>query len=234
MKKVNLIVIILAVIISCTNSLEQQNESNQSASEVNDCDNSVPFGNINFCLPEIGGMKECFSIPIVKKIASKIESENKTVFAFYLNDKTHEKIDVLDMISLDDYAVFYASDIFKEKKADRKDLIKITNMVTDNTIKRNWNEINSIIEKNNGSISIDRPILIEDYSPSDYVNSFIFLTKVSNEDSEFIMVFALNLLLAKEHLLWMGYYKEYDGKESIKKIKAKSDYIALKFIDDNI
>jgi len=41
------------------------------------------------------------------------------------------------------------------------------------------------------------------------------------------------MLLIKERLIYLNYFKIYDGEESIKKLKAKNDYIVLRLMEEN-
>jgi len=223
----------LITILSCTNSGQQQSESTQLVSESIVCYNSVSFGDIYICLPEIDGMKECYLVPIVKKLADQFEYEGNSVLAFYLNDKTYKQVDKLDEITYDDYFKIYATNQLKGIKAGKKELNEMSNAIGGNWIKEKWSGLKSKIEKDHNYLSVGRPILIEDYSPHEDVKTFIMLTKYQMEDYEYVMVMSMNMLLVKNRLIWLAYYKDYDGEESINKTKAKNDYIVLKFMDDN-
>ena len=81
--------------------------------------------------------------------------------------------------------------------------------------------------------SADKPILIEDYYVSPYVGTIQSLMKVNIGNKERIMVMALNIALVKNRIIYIAYYKDYEGTESIKNAKAKNDYFVLRFMDEN-
>lgn len=217
----------LIIIFSCSSTGQQQNESDM------DCKNSASFGDIDFCLPEIEGMNECYSIPIVKKLADNFEYKGNSVLAFYLNDETYKQVDKLDEITYDDYFKIYVTNQLKGVEVGKDELNEMSNAVGENFIKNNWDEIKGEIEKDHNYLSVGRPVLIEEYSPAEPVKTFIMVTKYQIEDFEFVMAMSMNMILIKDRLIWLAYYKNYDGEESIQETKSKSDHIVSMFLDEN-
>lgn len=208
-------------------------KTDQQKSNSIPCENSVTFGDIDICLPEIDDMTECYDIPEVKSRADRSEYEKSSVLAFYLNYATYKQVNQLDKITFDDYCKIYASNESKSVKFSKEELNQMSDLLEGNFLKENWNEIKDNIKRNHDYLSVGRPVLIESYSPHKKVKSLIMLTKVIINDYEYVMVGSINLLLIKERLIWLAYYKNYDGEESIKRTKAKNDYLVLRLLDEN-
>lgn len=225
MKK-TIAILVLIIFLGCSKT-DPQNET------LILCKNSISFGDIDICLPEIDGMTECYDIPLVKSRADKSEYEKSSVLAFYLNNVTYKQVARLDRITFDDYFKIYALNESKSVKISQEELDQMSDLLEGNFLKENWNEIEYNIKRKHDYLSVGKPILIESYSPHKKVKTVIMLTKVLVNDNEYVMVGSINLLLIKERLIWLAYYKNYEGEASIKKIKAKNDYIVLRLMDEN-
>jgi hypothetical protein len=197
------------------------------------CDKSVKFGEIEICLPIIDGMIECYSNPIVKTKVDEFKSEGNSILALYLNDNTYNEVDKLDEITFDDYFKVYAIDKLKGIKIGQPELNELADLNEKNYIRKNWADIKKDFEKNHNYISIGRPILIESYSPNISIRSSEFLMKVQVSGNEYISIMTMNMIQIKERLIWLSYYKKYEGEKSIIDAKSKNDYIVLQFLDEN-
>ena len=197
------------------------------------CDKTVRIGIKDICLPEVDGMKECYSIPIVKSKADKFEFEGNTILGFYINNNTYSQIDNFDELTLDEYFKIYFVDNLKDRDIGQSELNEMASIIENNFIKENWNKLKKEIESNHKYISIGRPVLIESYSPSDEARTYLMLGKLESYGTEYIMLMSMNLIIIKDRLIWLGYYKTYDGEESIRITKSKNDYITLLLIEEN-
>lgn len=198
-----------------------------------ECDKSVSFGDIDICLPIIDGMTECYSTPILKARADELNYEGNSILAYYLNNATYEQVDKLDEITFDDYIQIYATNKLKGIKVGQSELSEIANMFEGNYIKENWNDLKKKVEKNRDYLSVGRPVIIESYSPNNKVRTYVMLTKYQIDNNEFVLLMTMNMVQIKERLIWLAYYKNYDGEESIKKAKSKNDYIVSQMTDEN-
>jgi len=106
-------------------------------------------------------------------------------------------------------------------------------MVENNYFKKHWSEIKNNVEKYFDNISFGQPVLIDSYSPHTDIRTFILLIKFQGEDFEYVMISSSNMMLIKERLIYLNYYKLYDGEESVKNLKAKNDYMVLRLMDEN-
>ncbi len=219
--------LVLIGLLGCSNSRIKENF------EAIQCDNSVTYGNINICLPVIDGMEECYSVPNVKKLADQFEPEVSTVLGFYINNKTYNQVDKLNEISFDDYFKISAANNLKEFEAGKSQLNQMANMLESNFLKANWSEIKDKIDNQLDFISIGQPVLIESYSPHNEIKTFIMIIKYQGEDFEYVMIMSSNMLIIKERLIYLNYYKIYEGEKSITNLKAKNDYIVLRLMEEN-
>lgn len=207
-------------------------DSNESSDTIR-CENSVHFGQVEICLPIIDGMVECYSNPSVKKKANEYNPQGNSILAFYLNNSTFEKVDELEHLSFDDYFQVYVVDQMKDIRVGNDEMDEMSSIIEGNYFKENWDNIKAKIEQGQDFLSVGRPILIENYTPNKRVRTYVMLTKYLFGGEEKVLLTSMNLLEIKKRLIWLVYYKNYDGEESIRKAKAKNDYITLQFIDEN-
>jgi hypothetical protein len=198
-----------------------------------DCDKSVSFGDIDICLPIIDGMTECYSTPIVKARAEKFNYEGNSILAYYINNATYEQVNELNEIAFDDYFQIYASNKSKGMKVGQSELNEIAKVIEGDYVKENWNEIKGKLEKNNDYVSVGRPVLIDSYSLNQKVRTYVMLTKYQIDNNESVLITTMNMVQIKERLIWLAYYKNYDGEGSIKIAKSKNDYIVFQLTDEN-
>jgi len=206
---------------------KQQNE--QSCN----CKNSINYGDIRICLPEISGMNESSKVPKVKEILGLKGSKSCKVLAYYINDETYQKVNELDQSIYDDYLYIYGIKGFENTSVDQSNLESYTNDITN----YNWSNILKNVEKKLDSLSINlsigKFINIESYSLNDRVNSIVMLSKVQSVEKEYVLICIMNVVLIKERVALACYYKFYDGQKSIKAAKAKNDYMVLQFVNEN-
>jgi len=198
-----------------------------------DCDNKTNLGSVTICLPEIDGMNECYSRPNVKTMVDLLEPDASSVLAFYVNGVTYNQIDKINQVSFDDYFKISIAKNLMDKKADISRLDQLSKLLESNFLKKNWNKVKNNVENNFKSLSVGQPVIIETYSPHSNVESFIMLLKYQTKTSEYVMVMSMNMVLVKERLIYLIYYKEYKGLESIKEAKAKNDFVVLRLVNDN-
>jgi curved DNA-binding protein CbpA len=235
------IILFFALMVLIVRNRKGWNGINDSRALVNssliestiDCDSSVQFGDIGICLPEIDGMVECYSNPLVNKWANQLNHEGNSIHALYFNDKTYKQIENLGEFSFDDYFQIYSVNSSKGVKVDVSYLAEIVKMMEMNFTKKEWSEIKNNIESRFDRISLGKPIVLENYSIDSMIETFVLLLKYHNDDSENIMIGLFNFIIVKDRLIWLTYYKDYLGKDSIEEAKAKNDYITYSFMDVN-
>ena len=227
-----LVIISIFAIMSCGKTGEQH-QSGQQGEIQKDCVKEVSFGDIDFCLPGIEGMTECYSSPKVKERADAFNYEGNSILGYYLNNETFQQMENLDTISYDDYAQVYVTNNLKGIKVGQAELDQMANTMGSDFIQENWSDMQKKLEHSYDDLSIGTPVLVESYSPHSKVKSFVMLSKIKTNKEEAVMLMNLNIIEMKERLIWLAYYKFYEGEESIKQAKSKNDHIIKRLMEVN-
>lgn len=208
----------------------QQKET--AISKEKNCKNSISWGEINICLPEIDKMKNIYPIPKIKKILDEWEVHNSTIFAYYVSDEIYAQIDNIEEIIYDDYFKVSSVNNYQNAFADKNALDKVASG-TKAIFNTDFQKLSKRKEIEKKNMSFDKPILIDDYHINPDVNTFSLLTRVNIGGYERIMVMMMNIAVVKNRIVYIGYYKDYEGEESIKQARAKNDYFVLRFMNEN-
>lgn len=217
--------------------INNYNYANKTITLTNECDTSVLYGNVKICLPFIDGMKECSSLPSVKATLDLMEVKNEYRIAYYVTNKDYIKLLNQEDISLNDNVKIFSFESLIGSRVGQNDFNEYTHMMGKNYIKENWIELKDLItdayEKLDNRISVGNPVVIEEYSLNDKTKTLVILSKYKSDLEEYLMAMTINAVYIKESLMTLSYYKIYEGKETIKDLKSKSDYFVLRFIDEN-
>jgi hypothetical protein len=225
MKKTNVFILTILV-FSFSNPLIAQ-------LKINNCKKSVPFGELNICLPVVDGMFECYNKPMAKKYFDKLNPTDNQIFACYLKNSDFKYIDSLGVNAIQDYFMIYGLNKMKSVSIDNTTLNTISNLIEKGFIKENWDYIKKKIEDNNGYFTLGRPVLVESYAINNKVKAFVLLSKIENENGEKIQIQILNYIQIKKRLISLSYYLDYYDDNSFKSAKAKNDYITLLLLEEN-
>lgn len=206
--------------------------NNWTLAQENICVRKATFGNTEICLPQIKGYQESYSDSIVKQLADQTEVPINMVLGFYLNNQTYEKKDSLGLFSFDDYFKIYGTKQIKDFKADSKLLQEMQDVLAGNFISKNWESMEKEVDKIELEIEIEVPIVIKTYNLNSNSFTYIMLTRYKLEGVEpFTMAMTMNGLLINERLIWMAYYLNYNGEETILKLQENSNIILTKLLD---
>jgi hypothetical protein len=193
------------------------------------------FGNTDILLPPIEGYKECYSEPLVKQIADGTEVPSNMVLGFYLNNRTFEKIGSSDLSSFDDYFKIYGTIQIKDYKANHEILKQMQDAMGGNFMSKNWDLMKKEVDKIGLEVEIGVPIVIKNYNLNKNSFTYIMIARYELEGVDpFTLVMAINGLLINEKLIWMAYYLNYDGEESISRLQKNNNFILEEFISGNI
>jgi len=192
--------------------------------------NSVYYGYVNICLPEIKGMTECHTNENVRNITQPYLASGP-VLGYYLNDETYMKIDSLGRITYDTYFMLYGEYQYENYQASVNDLeLKTAGLETTLFDKDQFAQL----EKNMGTVKAEKPVLLEKYSPRPNVNTLIILMKYyDGTGTETNVISAANVILVKQRLLNLAYYIAYSGSKSIDELKQKNEVAINAFMDAN-
>jgi hypothetical protein len=194
------------------------------------CKNSVFYGYVNICLPEIKGMTECLAHENVKSIIQPYLASGP-VLGYYLNNETWKKVDSLNLITYDTYFMLYGEYQHENYPAAMNDLeLKTAGLEKSLFDKEGFEQI----EKNMGAVKAEKPVLLEKYSPHPNVRTMIVLMKYKDDGgTETNVVSAANVILVKQRLLNLAYYVAYSGGKSIDNLKQKNETAVNAFLNAN-
>ncbi len=195
------------------------------------CKHFINYGETFICLPEIEGMKECYSLPNVKAKADSFEYKENSILGFYLNEYYYQQVNVINEIKLDDYFKIYVVKNTEDTNINESDLNRLAKS-TESMLKRRWDVLTNKLDEIKYFGSLDEPILIDSYTPNKDARSFLVFMKYRS-DSETIFVAGLNLINIKNRLIYLAYYKVYENEKSFHTARAKNDYLVLKLLDEN-
>ena len=237
-KKVIISLVILLFVSVIQGYIYFSNEKSKATIERNKevtCEKHVAYGDTKICLPEITGMTECYSNPIVKAATdSMFRGGDRYVLAYYLPKAVYELIDVIKFFDKYDYYIVYGLESTKNKKVPDKYLDDALQQINEAFSKIDWNYNDiykdKLIDK---LIDIGKPVLLESYSLNKNIKTAVVLMDVQIDNKEQIMIDVMNFLIIKERLIITDDIFIYEGKESITKAKAKNDYFVLRFLDEN-
>jgi hypothetical protein len=197
------------------------------------CKNSVLYGYVNFCLPEMDGMTECRTQAGVQEVIQPYLASGP-VLAYYLNDGTYKQVDQLKDISYEDYFLMYGEYQLENYQAREADLEQAEKDLEQTLFEgNNFDRISDRIEEYYRTMTVGKPALIEKYSPRPNVRTMIILMKYMHEDGETSVVSAVDFVLLKNRLFNLAYYVAYDGGKSIDEAKNKNNVFIDRLLDIN-
>ncbi len=202
-------------------------------SKLQRCEKTVTFGDLDICLPAFEDMVECSSDPRIKSIIDNTNYPGNTILAYYVKNNFFNKLGNLVQVSTEDYINFYAANSLKGVPINDSLLNLMGNTMSENYISEKWGDLKKNLEKNLGSISVGRPVIIDIYSPNENVRSYAMLTKIVVSHKEVVLVMTANIIRIKERMVFLAYYKEFDGEESITSAKSCNNIVVGKLLDVN-
>jgi len=229
---------ILLLLPSCESEQARQKRLAEGKKQENtilkekNCNDLIRWGDIDICLPEIDGMKNTYVLPKMKKKLDDFEYKGNSVLAYYVSDDVYSQIDNIEEIVYDDYFKIYSVNKLKNAFANNNTLEQVSNAIK-SSLNTDWQARKEKMEEQWNDFSFDKPVLIEDYYITPNVSSLLFLMKAAIGDCERIMVTTMNIVIVNDRVIYICYYKYYEGEDSIKKTKAKNDYFVLRFMDEN-
>jgi tetratricopeptide (TPR) repeat protein len=234
------IALIISLILFLTKSHYAHYQIFNEVQKNPECNNVVKFGDIEFCLPKIDGFIESYSNKILNKRANKF-NKSILILAYYIKQSINLgelNEDEFNELELNEIIQVHSNEKLKNIKVDTTILNKVANELESNSFYKaeNWDSLQrkSILISEISKMSMSRPLLIESYSSTEYSRSFVLLTKTQNEDEdELVSISISNLLIINDRMIYLNYIKDYQGRESINKAKAKNDFIIYQCLDAN-
>ena len=218
-----IITIILFSLISCKKEITSQVYS----TEKNDSEE------ISIKFPTLSDWKELYSDPLIKERFDKNAHNGSNILAVYLTNEIANRKDNLG--DFDNYSLFFTLSHEQKWKIKNTDLKRIFNI----QIKKASIDIldqNEAIRKaysDSTFITPENPYILKVYQDYQNVYSSIQLIKPFSDDHEYIVIYVYNLINIENHLIYGGYYLNFNGNESIKKAIENNDILISEFIKLN-
>ncbi len=201
------------------------------------CENEVPIGYTNICLPEIIGMEECYSDPLVGLFYDSFKGgSDEIILGAYLLDEVYEDRyehffedgagdEYIKVFTLEQMQNLYVG---QEELDYMYELMCSTLEEYDESLRNRIDRVlDDAFEDDYGfdvDVQVGKPILIKKYDHSENIRSFIAITKFVVDDYKFVQVMVSNLAIVNNRMLLYAYYKEYFDSEDIRSAKSNSDY----------
>ncbi len=194
----------------------------------------IRIGEKEICSPLIRDMVECYEEDNIKSRVDQFKVQGNTIHAYYVSDSLYKRIK-----NTTDY--FVVSDCFKVFSVNKTQnlavstaqLDEIFKMTTKSYRKDLYNKSFDNFDKKYSFLTLDSPVLIEEYEPHPDIRTALILVKSNISGKESFSLMTLNQVVVKERLLFYSYHLIYNGKESIDFAKSKSDYYGLKLVNEN-
>lgn len=214
------------------------------SAQSNNCERIIYFGNKSICLPYTSNMKECYDDPYVKYWADLFKGNpQEEILGLYI-EKTNYRIgkmtDFEEGINYP-YIKLYSTQSIAQIKAS-KEILEIVAPELTKTFE-NWTSsefkpktedlFNNLSNKLEMDMTLDSPILIDEYEPHTSAKSFVVLMDFKIEGESFLIVSVLSLMIIEERLIFSAYYDEFKGSQALTDVKKASDYFVLKMITGN-
>lgn len=214
--------IVLSLVIGCSGTGKKSEG----------CKKSNLYGYVSICLPEINGMVECSDHSTIQQIIEPYLNSGP-VLGYYLNKDTYKQIDNLGDITYQDYFMLYGDYQRENFPAGVEHLDLMQNDLELSLFGENFDQISRTVEDTYGTVTADKPVLLEKYSLHPNVRTIIILMKYKSGDTETSVVSVVNSLLAKNRLLTLAYYLAYNGGQSIDAAKEKNNLFVEKLMAAN-
>tara|TARA_B100002052_G_scaffold288775_1_gene305345 strand:+ start:1501 stop:2145 length:645 start_codon:yes stop_codon:yes gene_type:complete len=209
-----------------------------SLGQSNKCSNSVSFGDVVICVPEMLNMTECYSNPIVNTYANMFKGTNdEKILAFFISNNEYDDLysTLLEDGLKEPYIKMYSTSMIENIYVSKKDLNTVSLGIKSAFDEYEGSDVESRINSKASEfdMSFAKPILFDEYSLDSNIKSFVAIMNMSANNESVVMVAIMNLLIVKNRLLFFAYYDEYRGVDKIEKMKSNSDYFALSLLEKN-
>lgn len=222
MKKVVYLLGLLFLFNSCA--------SGENPKPIN-CDQTAKFGDTDICLPKIGGYNECYDHPIVKALADATEIDGNLILGYYLDDSTFQRVDSLGAFRFDNHFKVYTSKQLKNYRAGQQELAELKKVISQNFISKAWESNKEALEEIQGDIQLGVPSILETYALDKQSFTYVLAMRYELYGQRYTGLITISGFLTRQRLIFMAYYLDYNGEESIKIIKKQSNKILLNFLE---
>ncbi len=194
----------------------------------------IYIGEIDICIPLLKGMIECYDESEIKNKVDQFKKKGNTIHAYYLVDSLYKlaKSSTEYLLVTDCYKVFSINETHNFSITPAQ-LNEVFRAGTKSYRKDIHNQAIDKFDKKYDFLTIDSPVIIEEYEPHPNIKTAIILLKSNVVGKDSFSLMTLNYVIVKNRLLFYSYYLRYDGKESINLAKNRNDYYGLKLVTEN-
>jgi hypothetical protein len=228
-KRIGIYLVVICIAFACKNNTENEEKAPSLEFENVEpivCINEVSFGDTKFCLPEINGIKECYSHPKVKIRADEIEDLDNTTLGYYLNDETYSKVEDIENINYDDYYKVYAPNVGMGYNMTVSEMNQVMSMMSAGFIEKTLEETNEDIKRSGKGVQLSQPTLIGKFAVNDRSSTLLVLMRVTGVNVDKVMALSMSSILSKNRLIFVAHYLDYQDEKTIAKLKENtSDFI---------
>ena len=198
------------------------------------CESTIIWGDIDFCLPKFDSFNNVVDSPnIIKNRISMMDGMGNTTKAFLIDESTFRQFKNIDEISFDDYFLLLTVDNLTSKRVRLSDLNVLADAFASQFEKLDLSKLNKKFEEKNTGLKMSKPSLIEKYRVNEKSISLVCLTPIDQNGSKYNQISIANLILVKNRMVSLYYYKNYYSQVSIDSAKTINDKIAIQFSNSN-
>lgn len=194
------------------------------------CPISRLIGSEKICFPILSGMTECnMESNVTNYINSRTLKGNRNI-ALYIDDINKHAINNLENEILKNYLIVYTTKELENDNINEEFILLLDSTITSNYKKflnENWNIIKDRMKEKVANLDLDQPVLIDHYFIEKYVPCIITLGRSNENNLEKIFFTATVIRQINGKFLTYAWYLNYDGEDSLKKLKSKVAYFSL-------
>ena len=166
------------------------------------------------------------------ELADATEVQSNVILGFYLSNETYAKKSHLGLFGFDDYIKVYGTKHIKDTEASPKLLGRMKDFVARGFISKDWDAMDKEADKISSAVETRVPTVIKSYSENENSFTYVVLTKYDVGGAEPLVVAnTINGLLVNNRMIWVAYYLNYKGEETITRLQENSNAILKEFLN---
>ena len=198
------------------------------------CQRTVNWGNTSYCLPKIAGFTESYTDPLVNELAESTRHGQNTILGAYLLTDELREFKAGNQAILSEYFRIEAATQTKDVGITQKEFDEFCVLMSQQL--ESDEQLAELVQKAEAEFdvaSFSSPVKIDEYSPSTNSKTYVVINSLEMDGTKVIQICTMNLLRLKNRILFLYYYNDYKGKESIQQAKSQSDFIVLRIAESN-
>ncbi len=207
-----------------TNCKEEKNKTeNIDTKEITkkiNCTHKADYGDTEFCLPELKGIKEVYKDPKIRNRVNRVEDKSNIILGYYISDELFKLKDSIDYIDFDNYYKVYAPKKGINLKTNSSQMKEIMDMMTSGFIDKTLEKSNKDFKAS--GIEMSQPSLIEKYQLNRDASTRVILMRINNQESDKILAISMTTAIIKQRLVFVAHYLDFEDDKTIKLVKENT------------